>query len=357
MPVPRDTPSLMQQLDQRSRQIFREIVELYLENGEPVGSRTLSRRGVNLSPASIRNVMADLVDLGLIESPHTSAGRAPTHAGLRLFVDGFMQIGEPGEADRAMIDSRLGQAGRDMNDLLGEASELLSGLTGGASLVASPTREAPVRQVDFVPLRHGQALAIIVSEDGEVENRLFALPPGLPSSALIEAGNYLNARMKGKNLAEARRDVIAELAARKAELDGRVSGLIEQGLVEWSGEEPSRDRSLIVRGQANLLGNAQALGDLDRVRGLFEEIERRQSMLDILDGAREAQGLRLFIGAENALFSLTGASLIVAPWQGSGRRLVGALAVIGPVRLNYARIIPMVDYTARVVGRLADAQR
>ena len=350
-----DSRSTLQRMDERSRHIFREIVELYLESGEPVGSRTLSRRGVSLSPASIRNVMADLSDLGLIDSPHSSAGRAPTHNGLRLFVDGFLQIGEPTDGDKLVIDTRLKAAGRNMSDLLGEASELLSGLTGGAGLVASPTRDNAIRQVDFVPLRDGQALAIIVAENGEVENRIFAIPPGLPTTALVEAGNFLNARMKGRNLSEARRVMLDELKARRAELDSRVASLIEDGLVEWSGEDIGQRRALIVRGRANLLENAEALGTLDRVRELFDELERKQSLLEVLDGARLGEGLRLFIGAENKLFSLSGSAMIVAPYMDAERRVIGALGVIGPVRLNYGRIIPMVDYTASVIGKIMTA--
>lgn len=356
MNAPFDSQSIMQRLDARSRQIFREIVELYLESGEPVGSRTLARRGVSLSPASIRNVMSDLMELGLIESPHTSAGRAPTHVGLRLFVDGFLQLGDPSETDRLQIDTRLRGAGRNLPDMLDAASDLLSGLTGGAGLVASPTSDNPIRQVDFVPLREGQALAIIVSEGGDVENRIFDLPAGLPPTALIEAGNFLNARMKGKNLAEARAAMLGELETRRAELDTRVADLIERGLVQWSGDDPGRGRSLIVRGRANLLENAEAIGDLDRVRDLFDELERKESLLEVLDRTREGRGLRLFIGAENQLFSLSGSSMIVAPYMSAERKIMGALGVIGPVRLNYARVIPMVDYTARVIGRLMDGR-
>jgi heat-inducible transcriptional repressor len=353
MAIPFDSLSVMQALDQRSRSIFREIVELYLETGEPVGSRTLSRRGVSLSPASIRNVMSDLVDLGLIESPHTSAGRAPTHSGLRLFVDGFMQVGEPSDDDKASIDAALNASGRDMKSLLESASDLLSGLTGGASLVSSPTHDSPIRQVDFVPLRENRALAILVFENGDVENRIFILPEDLPATALIEAGNFLNARMKGKSLSDAIAALAEDMQARRAELDARAATLVEQGIAEWSGEDPVRGRSLIVKGHSNLLEDARNAEDLNRVRQLFDELERRESLLNVLDRTREGEGLRLFIGAENKLFSLSGSSLIVAPYMSAERRIMGALGVIGPVRLNYARVIPMVDYTARLIGDIA----
>jgi heat-inducible transcriptional repressor len=344
-------------MDKRSREIFREIVQTYLDTGEPVGSRTISRRGVSLSPASIRNVMSDLAELGLIGSPHTSAGRIPTHAGLRMFVDSLLQIGEPAAADKLQIESRLAgnlaaNGARRMENVLAEASELLSGLVGGAGLVATPAADAPIRHVEFVRVSAEQALAVIVAESGDVENRLLALPAGLPASSLIEAGNFLNARMKGRTLAEAREAVILEVRSRRAALDAATARLVEDGLAQWSGEDPGRGRSLIVRGRANLLEDGGAPDDLDRVRDLFAELERSENLLNVLDTAREGEGVRLFIGSENPLFSLSGSAMIVAPYMNAERKIVGALGVIGPTRLNYARVIPMVDYTAQVVGRL-----
>ncbi|MEM9669989.1 MAG: heat-inducible transcriptional repressor HrcA [Pseudomonadota bacterium] len=344
-----DTVSILQSLDARARNIFREIVESYLQTGEPVGSRTLSKSGIDLSPASIRNVMSDLSELGLLDSPHISAGRVPTHQGLRLFVDGFLELGEPSEDDRAAIDARLEAAGRDFDAVLHEASDILSGLAGGAGLVSSPKRDAPVRHVEFVPLGTKEALCVLVTEDGDVENRLLTLPDGVPATSLIEAGNYLSARMKGSTLAEAQSSIRAELNARKAALDAAAAKLVEAGLVEWSGEAPGQGRSLIVRGRANLLEDAAA-EDLEKVGALFEAMEREQSLLEVLNSTEDAQGVRLFIGSENRLFSLTGSSVIVAPYMSAQRQVIGALGVIGPTRINYARVIPMVDYTAKVVG-------
>lgn len=345
-------------MDARARAVFREIVEAYLSTGEPVGSRTLSKGELNLSPASIRNVMADLTGLGLLDAPHVSAGRLPTHAGLRLFVDGFLELGEPSEDDRVEINARLEAAGRDLETVLGEASNVLSDLAGGAGLVASPKRDAPVRHVEFVPLGPGEALCILVTEDGDVENRFLSLPEGVMSTTLIEASNYLNARMKGHTLGEVRETIHAELASQKAELDAAASGLVEAGLAEWAGQTPGQQgRSLIVRGRANLLEDAKAAEDLDKVGKLFEAMERQQSLLDVLNTARDAQGVRLFIGSENHLFSLTGSSLIVAPYMNTQRHVVGALGVIGPTRINYGRVIPMVDYTAKVVGKLVGGHK
>lgn len=344
-------------MDKRSRDIFREIVQSYLDTGEPVGSRTISRRGVQLSPASIRNIMSDLAEMGLIDSPHTSAGRVPTHAGLRMFVDSLLQLGEPGEADKRTIESRLAGSGRRMETVLSEASDLLSGLVGGAGLVSTPAADAPIRHVEFVRISSEQALAVIVAESGEVENRVLTLPAGLPASSLVEAGNYLNARMKGRTLAEARAMVLEEVRSRKALLDQTASRLVEDGLAQWSGEDPGRGRSLIVRGRAKLLDDPNAAEDLDRVRDLFAELERSENLLNVLDTARDAEGVRLFIGSENPLFSLSGSAMIVAPYMNAERKIVGALGVIGPTRLNYARVIPMVDYTAQVVGRILGEAR
>ncbi|MEE2877444.1 MAG: heat-inducible transcriptional repressor HrcA [Pseudomonadota bacterium] len=348
---------LLQSLDDRSRNIFREIVETYLETGEPVGSRTLSKSGISLSPASIRNVMSDLTDMGLLDSPHISAGRLPTHIGLRLFVDGFLEIGEPSENDRAEIEERLRSGGRDMQGVLKEASSILSGLAGGAGLVSSPTRERPVRHVEFVPLATGEALCILVDEAGDVENRLVRIPPGLPATTLIEAGNYLAARMKGKTLREAAQSVREEIQQRRAQLDQAAASLVEEGLAEWAGEVPGEERALIVHGRANLLSDPRAAENMEQVRELFDALERQQGLLDVLDSTREAEGVRLFIGSENRLFPLSGSSLIVAPYMNTSRQVIGALGVIGPTRLNYARVIPMVDYTARMVGQILGERR
>ena len=347
----------LQTLDRRSRDIFKTIVETYLETGEPVGSRTLSKRGVQLSPASIRNVMSDLVALGLLDAPHISAGRQPSQAGLRFFIDSLLQVGEITDADREEIDSRLTAAGHEMRDVLNEASEVLSGLTNGASLVASPTSDDPIRQVEFIPLGPTQALCILVSDSGDVQNRILDLAGNVGPTSLIEASNYLTARMRGRRLAEARAEIEAELRAKRAQLDAAAQSLIQLGVVEWSGEDPERGRSLIVRGRSRLLENASAQEDLQRIGHLFDELERKKSMLGVLDSTRDATGARIFIGSENPLFSLSGSSLIVSSYMNSDRKVVGALGVIGPTSLNYARVIPMVDYTAKVVGQLLDGRQ
>jgi len=348
-------PSGLQALDERMRAIFREIVEGYLATGAPVGSRTLSQnQKLDLSAASIRNTMADLSSMGLLAASHSSAGRMPTHAGLRLFVDGLLQVGELSQDERQSIEGHVGASGRQMKDLLGEASSLLGGLAGGAGLVVTPKREAPLRHVEFVPLSAVEALAVLVFADGSVENRLMKAPDGLLPATLIEAGNYLSARLKGRSLNEARKDIEKELSEKRAQLDSATEALVKSGLADWGGGE---DRALIVRGQARLLENLEAADDLERIRHLFEDLEQKQDLISLMDKAQEGEGVRLFIGAENPLFSLSGSSVIVAPYMNSEQEIVGAVGVIGPTRLNYARVIPLVDYTARVVGQILEGQR
>ena len=341
------------QLDERARDIFRRIVETYLETGEPVGSRTISRGGVALSPASIRNTMQDLAQLGLLGAPHASSGRLPTHVGLRLFVDGLLEVGDIGDDERQIIEQRLAGRGRTVQEALDEASSLLSGLAGGAGVVVAPVRDAGVKHVEFVALGPDQALAVMVFDDGQVENRLMRLAPGMTPSALTEASNFLNARFAGRTLAEAKAEVGEELDSARRALDETAARLVEDGLAAWGGGE-DQDRALIVRGRANLLHDRSALEDLERVHMLFDDLEQKEQLIGLLDDVREAQGVRIFIGAETRLFSLSGSSLIAAPYMNGRQKVVGAIGVIGPTRLNYARVIPLVDYTARVLGRLLD---
>lgn len=349
---PLRTPTLTD-LDERARDIFRRVVETYLETGEPVGSRTLSRGGIQLSPASIRNTLQDLAHLGLLDSPHTSAGRMPTHAGLRLFVDGLLEVGDIGAEEKREIDARLSARGRGFEEALNEASGILSGLAGGAGIVVSPVREAGVKHVEFVALGGDQALAVMVFDDGQVENRLMRLAPGLTPSALQEASNFLGGRLKGRTLTETRTEMRVELDRARSELNETAARLVEDGLAAWGGGEDA-NRSLIVRGRANLLGDPNALEDLEKVRRLFDDLEQKEQLIGLLDDVRDAQGVRIFIGAETRLFSLSGSALIAAPYMSGRQKVLGAIGVIGPARLNYARVIPLVDYTARVLGRMLD---
>ena len=341
------------ELDSRARDIFRRVVETYLETGEPEGSRTVSRAGVSLSPASIRNTMQDLTELGLLAAPHTSAGRLPTPAGLRLFIDGLMEIGDISDIDRDAIDSRLSVQGRGFEEALDEASRLLSGLAGGAGVVVTPMRDAGVKHVEFVALGPDQALAVMVFDDGTVENRLMRTPPGLTPSALSEASRFLNSRLRGLTLADAKAEMDRELGRARAELDAAAAKLVEEGFAAWSGGDVA-SRALIVRGRANLLDSSSAAEDMERVRQLFEDLEQKEQLIGLLDNVREAESVRIFIGAETRLFSLSGSAVIAAPYMTGRQKVLGAIGVIGPARLNYARVIPLVDYTARVLGRMLD---
>lgn len=338
-------------LNERSKAIFRQIVETYLETGDPVGSRTISRTGsLGVSPATIRNVMADLEDVGLLAAPHTSAGRIPTDIGLRFFVDGLMEVGNLTKSEREAIRGKCATTGRAVEEVLSEATRALSGLSRCASVVMVPKQELSVRHIEFVPIGPGRALVVLVAEDGSVENRIIDVPVGLPASALIQAGNYLSARLVGRSIEDVASAVQAELSAKQAELDALTSKVVEDGLAVWTGGEAPA--SLIISGQGNLLDSVQAAEDLERIRQLFDELERKKDLIKLMELAKDGRGVRLFIGAENNLFSLSGSSLVVSPYMNGANKIVGVIGVIGPTRLNYARIVPMVDYTARVVGRL-----
>lgn len=343
------------QLDDRSREIFRRIVESYLASGEPLGSRNISRIiPMALSPASVRNVMSDLEALGLIYAPHTSAGRLPTEIGLRFFVDAMLQVGDLAPEERKAIETQVAGAATkagNVEDVLAQASQMLSGLSRGAAVVTTSKAARRLKHIEFVRLEPTRALVVLVGDDGAVENRVLDLPPGLPAGALAEASNYLNARIRGRTLGEARAEIeVAERAARQ-ELDGLTQKLVTAGLASWAGMEGAEPQ-LIVRGQANLLDDLRAAEDLDRIRLLFADLETKKDVIDLLGRAESAEGVRIFIGSENKLFSLSGSSMIAAPFRDGNRKIVGVLGIIGPTRLNYARIVPMVDYTARVVGRL-----
>lgn len=344
---------MIAELNERSRQIFRTLVEAYLTGGGPVGSKTVAGQlPLNLSAASIRNVMKDLEQLGLLYSPHTSAGRAPTQAGLRMFVDAFLEIGNLTLAERREIENMMGGGPANLEDVLNEATVKLSGLAHCAGLVLSPKSEAPLKHIEFVHLGPGQALVVIVGEDSMIENRIITVPLGMTPSTLNQATNYLNARLFGRTLEEARAGILAELEAKRTELDALTSKVVEAGLASWSGANRPSSGVLIVRGQANLLEDVHALADLERIRTLFEDLENKNDLAHLLELARGGEGVRIFIGSENKLFSLSGSSLIISPYRNESEKVVGVIGVIGPTRMNYARIIPMVDYTARMVGKL-----
>jgi len=347
-----DATKILEDMNDRSREVFRLVVESYLDSGDPVGSRTLTRTlSEKVSAATVRNVMQDLEYLGLLDSPHVSAGRVPTQMGLRMFVDGLLEVSDLDASDRQKIDATLTSNTADVGEMLDRIGSALSGVTQGASLVLTPKHETEIRHIEFVSLAHDRALVVLVFSDGHVENRLFTPPPGQTPSSMREAANFLNSLIEGKTLGEARAVFKREIAARRQEIDTLARELVESGLAMWDaeGEESAR---LIVRGRANLLGGEDEEQGLDRIRTLFDDLERKRDIAEFLELTEAGEGVRIFIGSENKLFSLSGSSLVVSPYMNSDRKIIGAVGVIGPTRLNYGRIVPIVDYTAQLVGKL-----
>ncbi|MDT8328084.1 MAG: heat-inducible transcriptional repressor HrcA [Roseovarius sp.] len=342
----------LDQMNDRSREVFRRVVESYLANGDPVGSRTLTRDfSEKVSAATIRNVMQDLEYLGLLGSPHISAGRVPTQEGLRMFVDGLLEVGDLEANDRKMIDDTVATNSQDVAGILDRIGSALSGVTRGASLVLTPKHEAPIKHIEFVSLAHDRALVVLVFSDGHVENRIFNPPPGQTPSSMREAANFLNSLIEGKTLSDLQTVIAKQIAARRQEIDQLSHAMVESGLAVWEGEGDAYER-LIVRGRANLLNSGAEEVDLERIRTLFDDLERKRDIAEFLELADEGTGVRIFIGSENKLFSLSGSSLVVSPYMNADRKIIGAVGVIGPTRLNYGRIVPIVDYTAQLVGKL-----
>ena len=347
-----DGPNILNEMNDRSREVFRRVVEGYIHSGDPVGSRTLTRSmSESVSAATIRNVMQDLEYLGLLGSPHISAGRIPTQLGLRLFVDSLLEVSPPDADDRAKIDETLGSNSSDVSSLLDRVGAALSGVTRGASLVLTPKHEAPIRHVEFVSLAPDRALVVLVFADGHVENRIFTPPLGQTPSSMREAANFLNALVEGKTISEVRLAMKSEILKRRQEIDVLAQDLIESGLAIWENEGDRHER-LIVRGRSNLLNPESNQQDLERIRTLFDDLERKRDIADFLELTDKGDGVRIFIGSENKLFSLSGSSLVVSPYMNADRKIIGAVGVIGPTRLNYGRIVPIVDYTAQLVGRM-----
>ena len=346
-----DATRILAELNDRSREVLRRVVEGYLESGGPVGSRTLTRAlSEKISAATVRNVMQDLQFLGLLDSPHTSSGRVPTQLGLRMFVDGLLEVHDLDAGDRQMIEAKLETDGGDVDSILDQVGEALSLATNGASLVLSPKRETEIRHIEFVSLGHDRALAVLVMTDGHVENRLFTPPLGHTPSSMREAANFLNSFIEGKTLAEVRGMLQAQIRRHRQTMDSLAQELVESGLVIWDDQASEMPR-LIVRGRANLLEDSADGETLERIRTLFDDLERKRDIVEFLELAEDGEGVRIFIGSENKLFSLSGSSLVMSPYMNADRKIIGAVGVIGPTRLNYGRIVPIVGFTAHVLGR------
>ncbi len=343
-------PQLLKEMNARSREVFRRIVDSYLQTGEPVGSRSLTRTlSEKVSAATIRNVMQDLEFLGLLDSPHVSAGRIPTQLGLRMFVDGLLEVGDLASDDRERIEATLEDESAEVSSLLDRVGSVLSGMTKGASLVLTPKHEAPIQHVDFVSLAADRALVVLVFSDGHVENRVFSPPPGQTPSSMREAANFLNAIAQGRTLSALQAHIENEIDQNRRDIDQLSQDLIEAGVAIWN-NKGAQDERLIVRGRSNLLDDAEG-EDLERIRSLFDDLERKRDIAEFLDLAQAGEGVRIFIGSENKLFSLSGSSLVVSPYMNADRKVIGAVGVIGPTRLNYGRIVPIVEYTAQLIGK------
>lgn len=342
---------LFSEMDARSREVFQRVVESYLSSGEPMGSNTLTQHMTQpVSAATIRNVMKDLELLGLLDSPHTSAGRQPTELGLRMFVDGILEVGEPDEATQRKISATMDE-NDNITGMLDRMSSTLSGLTRGASLVLAPKKSSPIKHIEFVSLATDRALVVLVFANGEVENRVFRPPLGQTPSQMREAVNFLNVIGQGRTLQELKSTIVTEIKKHRSELDVLTTGLVEAGVAVMQDAGGDNER-LIVRGRSNLLENAGTAEDLERVRVLFDDLERKRDIAEFLQLTDEGEGVRIFIGSENKLFSLSGSSLVVSPYMNADQKVVGAIGVIGPTRLNYGRIVPIVNYTAQMVGRV-----
>lgn len=343
---------MITELNERSRTIFKTIVSSYLESGLPVGSRTISKLGeISLSAASIRNTMADLEELGLLQSPHTSAGRIPTDFGLRLYVDGLMEVGTLSKEEREAIDAQCSVRGFSPEDMVTQASNLLTNLSSHASLVVAPKQQDAIKQIQFVRLEPGKALVVIVMQNGLVENRLMDVPPDLPETAFIAASNYMNAKLSGKTIQSMERDILDDIKKNEAQLDTLTQDLVKRGIALPTAQNPGH---IIVRGQSRLLEDVKALEDLERARALLGYLDEQNNMLKLLEHVETAQGVQLFIGTENKIFDQSGWSMVLAPYKNRESKIIGAIGVIGPTRLNYDRIIPMVDYTSQVITKLVD---
>ncbi|MCI2394679.1 heat-inducible transcriptional repressor HrcA [Aliiroseovarius sediminis] len=352
-----DGPDLMNDMNARSREVFRSVVEGYLNTGAPVGSRTLTRALTEkVSAATIRNVMQDLEFMGLLDSPHVSAGRIPTELGLRMFVDGLLEVSDLDQGDRQKIDATVGKTDNNINTIMDRVGSALSGITAGASLVLTPKHEAPIKHIEFVSLGGDRALVVLVFADGHVENRVFTPPVGQTPSSMREAANFLNALAEGRTISELQTIVTHEIKTRRQELDVLAQDLVESGAALWENEGQPYER-LIVRGRSNLLAEDAEAADIEKIKTLFDDLERKRDIAEFLELADQGEGVRIFIGSENKLFSLSGSSLVVSPYMNSDRKIIGAVGVIGPTRLNYGRIVPIVDYTAQLIGKMISDRR
>lgn len=342
----------MLDLDKRAQDIFHHIVTQYLHHGDPVGSRTLSKLlDEQISAATIRNVMADLADLGLLHSPHISAGRVPTADGLRLFVKGMLEIDDVSPEDKNILET-LGKDNKHLSahKMVDQVAEKIAGLSQYAGFVFAPNSNSGLKHIEFVPFAPGKALVILVTQEGVVENRLIDIPNDITPSMLSEAGNFMSQRLAGKNLDQAYQELDKNINERKTQLNELSQKIIDSGMAFWSQINEEESGYLILKGQSQLLDNIQTRADIEQIQHLFSSLERDQALLKLLNFAKDGEGVQLFIGSENEYFSLSGWSLVLSPYQSNDGRMIGAIGLIGPINMNYARVIPVVNYTAKLVS-------
>lgn len=342
---------LFQDLNPRSQTILRLVVDSYVRHGAAVGSSSLSgdlarMLGRELSPATIRNAMAEMEEAGILYSAHTSAGRLPTDAGLRLFVDHLLEVRTTDADIQAEMEQHLDIGHHSLPHALEKASTALSSLSQCAGLVAAPKKDRPFKQVEFVSLSSTQALVVWVAGDGSVENRLITVDPAIKPSDLQKAADYMNRHLYGKTLSQARSQIRDDIAHHRHALDSLTQNLVEQGLVI-----PNEETGLvIVRGQAHLLNDIKEVAELERLRKLFATLEHHETLLNLVEETGRSDGVQIFIGAQSHLFDHSGCAMIVAPYKNTQQHVIGAIGVIGPARMNYGRIIPMVDFTAKLLS-------
>jgi heat-inducible transcriptional repressor len=333
-------------LDVRSRRLLRTLIAQYITEGQPVGSRTLAKSsGLDVSPATIRNIMADLEEAGLVAAPHTSAGRVPTSQGYRVFVDSLLEMRPLGEPEVDQLRREL-PTDASTPDLLGSATSLLSEMTHFVGVVSVPRREEfPFRHIDFVALDGNRVLVILVFTDGQVQNRVIATQHAYNASELEQVANYLNVNFAGMRIDEIRARLLLEMRDERARLNSLLSAAVEVAEQAFQG---SAGNDMLVAGQTNLMGK-QDVADVDRLRELFEAFQRKRDLLQLLERCSHAEGVRLFIGEESGFAALDTYSLVTAPY-GVGGRVLGVLGVIGPTRMAYERVIPVVQATAQIIS-------
>lgn len=344
---------MIDSLNERAQNILREIIDAYMETGEPVGSRTLARSLENsISAATIRNVMADLESIGLLYAPHTSAGRLPTQQGLRLYVDGLMEVGHLSREEQQRIDNQFGPEHGDLNlaNVLERTSATLSGLSSCAGLVVAPKTDKALKHIQFIKLEGRRLLIIMVAQDGSVENRVMETEDDIPDFALNAATNYLNSKIQGKNLTSLRQETFEDIERQRAQLDNITAALVKKGLA--LPPSAANEGHIIVRGQSHLLQDVKALEDLEHARNLLAKLEENRAIMSLLEETQDAEGVQIYIGSENRIFESSGWSMVLSPYRSEDRKIVGAIGVIGPTRLNYSRIIPLVDYTSKIMEKL-----